>query len=98
VALQHNLNVIFDGALGMVKHGQIMNNAERVAYELPKVDYCAMARSMGVNGHIINSPADLLALDIKKICDSSEPLLLDVRIDPHEPPPMMSRVKGLGLV
>jgi acetolactate synthase-1/2/3 large subunit len=100
VALQQKLNVIFvvlnDGALGMVKHGQIMNNAERIAYELPKVDFCAMAKSMGVNGYIINSPADLLALDIKEICNSSGPLLLDVRIDPHEPPPMMSRVRGLG--
>ncbi|HEY3486742.1 MAG TPA: thiamine pyrophosphate-binding protein [Gammaproteobacteria bacterium] len=102
VALQHKLNVIYvvlnDGALGMVKHGQIMNNAERVGYELPKVDYCALAKAMGVNGCIINSPADLLALDIKKICSSSAPVLLDVRIDPNEPPPMMSRVKALGPV
>jgi len=51
---------------------------------------------MGLNGHIINSPADLLALNIKDICNSSGPLMLDVRIDPHEPPPMMSRVRGLG--
>lgn len=100
VALQHKLNVIFvvlnDAALGMVKHGQIMNNAENIGYELPKVDFCAMAKSMGVNGYIINSPADLLALDIQKICTLSGPLLLDVRIDPHEPPPMMSRIRGLG--
>jgi acetolactate synthase I/II/III large subunit len=100
VALQQKLNVIFvvlnDGALGMVKHGQIMNNAERVGYELPKVDFCAMAGAMGVEGHVINSPADLLALDIKEICSSSAPVLLDVRIDPHEPPPMMSRVRGLS--
>ncbi len=101
VALQQRLNVIFvilnDGALGMVKHGQIMNKAERVGYELPKVDFCAMARSMGVDGYIINSPADLQKLDIKEICASSAPLLLDVRIDPHEPPPMMSRIKALGI-
>jgi acetolactate synthase-1/2/3 large subunit len=100
VAMQHRLNVIFvvlnDGALGMVKHGQIMNNAERVGYELPKVDFCAMARAMGVNGYIINSPSDLLALDINTICTSPAPLLLDVRIDPDEPPPMMSRIRGLG--
>lgn len=99
VALQQELNVIFvvlnDGALGMVKHGQVMNNAERVGYELPKVDFCAMARAMGVEGYVINSPEDLLALDIKKICSMRAPVLLDVRIDPNEPPPMMNRVKGL---
>lgn len=100
VALQHELTVIYvilnDGALGMVKHGQILGNAERVGYQLPAVDYKAMAESMGAQGFVIESPQDLLDLDMAAICKRRGPTVLDVRVDPNEPPPMMSRVRSLS--
>lgn len=102
VALQEELTVIYiilnDGALGMVKHGQIMNNAEQVGYQLPAVDYKAMAESVGAQGFAIESPQDLLSLDMAAICKHRGPTVLDVRVDPTEAPPINRRIKTLTLV
>lgn len=102
VALQEELTVIFvilnDGALGMVKHGQILNNAERIGYRLPAVDYKAMAESVGAQGFVIESPEDLLKLDMAAICKRRGPTVLDVRVDPNEVPPINRRIKTLTLV
>ena len=102
VAIQEKLPVIFvilnDAALGMVKHGQRLANAEPVGFELPKVDYCAYAKAMGVASVIIHSPQDLLDLDIDAICKRKGPTLLDVRVDPEETPPMRTRLRGLGVL
>lgn len=99
VAAQEGLTVIFvilnDGALGMVKHGQRLAGAERVAFELPGVDYAEMAKSMGVAGHVINSPEDFDALDMNAILTRQGPTLLDVRIDGEEVPPMDLRMQTL---
>lgn len=99
VAEQEGLTVIFvilnDGALGMVKHGQRLAGAERVAFELPGVDYAEMARSMGVAGHVINGPEDFDALDMNAILRRQGPTLLDVRIDGEEVPPMDLRMQTL---
>jgi acetolactate synthase-1/2/3 large subunit len=99
VAAQECLTVIFvilnDGALGMVKHGQRLAGAERVAFELPTVDYAAMARSMGVAGHVIHGPEDFDALDMNAILNRQGPTLLDIRIDGEEVPPMDLRMQTL---
>ncbi|ROR32017.1 thiamine pyrophosphate-binding protein [Inmirania thermothiophila] len=99
VALQERVPVVFvvlnDGALGMVKHGQRLGGAERIGTELPETDFAAMARAMGVPGHVIRSPQDLEALDVAAICARPGPTLLDVRIDPEEIPPMGKRVRVL---
>lgn len=100
VAIQEKLTVIFvvlnDAALGMVKHGQRLGNAEPIAFQLPEIDYCAVARAMGAAAHVIRSPQDLQALDIGGICRRAGPTLLDVRIDRDEAAPISSRVKVLG--
>jgi acetolactate synthase-1/2/3 large subunit len=99
VAAQEGLTVIFvilnDGALGMVKHGQRLAGAERVAFELPEVDYAAMARSLGVAGHVIHGPEDFDALDMNAILKRPGPTLLDIRIDGEEVPPMDLRMQTL---
>jgi acetolactate synthase-1/2/3 large subunit len=100
VALQQRLPIVFvvinDGALGMVKHGQRLAGAEPIGFELPAVDYCALARALGVPGYVVSSPEDLRSLDVRKLCQSAGPTLLDVRIDPGEVPPLGPRVKVLG--
>jgi len=99
VAAQEGLTVIFvvlnDAALGMVKHGQRLAGAEQIAFELPEVDFSMMARSMGIVGHVINSPDDFAALDMGEILNRKGPTLLDVRIDPQEVPPMGLRMQTL---
>lgn len=100
VAAQEGLTVVFivlnDAALGMVKHGQRLAGAERVAFELPAIDYALMAQAMGIAGHVIESPSDFDRLDIDAILRRPGPTLLDVRIDPEEVPPMDLRMQTLG--
>mgnify|MGYP001359716469 CR=1 FL=1 len=99
VAIQEKLPVIFvvlnDSALGMVKHGQRMTGAEAIGTALPVVNFAAFARAMGANGHVIESPADVLALDGKAIATHPGPTLLDVRIDADESPPIGFRTSFL---
>ncbi len=100
VAVQEQLPVIFvilnDSALGMVKHGQRLSQAEPVGFQLPDIDYAAYARAMGAAGHIIRSPQDLQNLDVEALCQRHGPTLLDVRIDPEEVPPIGTRIRALG--
>jgi len=102
VAQAEGLCVIFvvlnDSAYGMVMHGQRMAGAERIGWELPQVDYRLMALSMGIPGHVIDSPADLDAIDFDEILARKGPTMLDVRIDREEVPPMFQRLKTLGSV
>ena len=99
VALEEGLSIIFiiinDSAYGMVKHGQILSGAERTAYKLPKVNFCAMAEAMGAFGSIVDSPEQLNELDVKAICNRNGPTLLDIRIDPDEVPPISMRTNIL---
>jgi acetolactate synthase-1/2/3 large subunit len=99
VALQESLPVIYvvlnDAALGMVKHGQRLTGAEQVGYELPEVDFAAMARAMGAEGFVIESPADWQRIDVSAICGRRGPTLLDVRIDPEEIPPIGLRASAI---
>lgn len=102
VAAQEGLNVVFvilnDAALGMVKHGQRLAGAEQVAFELPQINYAAMAAAMGIVGHVIESPEDFAALDMEVILKRQGPTLLDVRIDGEEVPPMSLRMQTLDSV
>ena len=100
VAAELGLSVVYvvlnDGALGMVKHGQRLAKAEPIGFELPQVDYAAMAQAMGVNGRVIRTPEELEALDFDALLSWRGPTLLDVRIDGEQVPPMNVRMKTLG--
>ncbi len=100
VALQHRLPVIFlvlnDAALGMVKHGQQLNDSESIGHALPAVDFAAMAESMGIPGYRIAKPSDLLRLNIEVLCQRCGPSVIDVIIDPEEVPPIATRIKGMN--
>jgi len=105
VAQQHGVRVIFivlnDGQLGMVRHGQRLAKAEEIGTQLPSVDFAAFAQAMGIDGFVIETPDDLMSLDIASICNKPAPSLLDVRIDRNEVPPIGIRTsslkKGRGL-
>ena len=100
VAVQQNLPIIFlilnDSEYGMVKHGQVLGHAEKIGYQLPTIDFCAYAKSMGINARLVNSLDDLSDLDIHAMCTRAGPTILDVRIDKNEVPPMDNRLKALG--
>lgn len=100
VAAQQKLPIIFvllnDAALGMVMHGQRLGNQESIGWELNKIDYAMQAKAMGVDGIVIESAAQLDAINIAELFNKEGPTLLDVRIDREEIPPMSDRVKGLA--
>ena len=100
VAQQHKVPVVFivlnDGALGMVKHGQVLTGAEPIGYDLPDVDFSAVAKAMGIRSFRIRCPQDLLDLNLDDIHHEHGPTLLDICIDPEEAPPMDLRARVLG--
>lgn len=100
VAAAEGLTVIFvilnDAALGMVKHGQRMAGAERIAFELPMVDFTLQAQSLGIPAHVVRSPGDMEHLDYTAMAARKGPTLIDVRIDGEEVPPIGLRLKALG--
>jgi acetolactate synthase-1/2/3 large subunit len=99
VAQAEGLNVIYvilnDQALGMVKHGQRLGGGEAIGFELPRVDFAAMARAMGVEAFNIDCLRDWEALDVDALLAHPGPVLLDVRIDAEAVPPMGKRVDVL---
>lgn len=101
-AAEEKLPVVFvllnDHAYGMVMHGQRLAGAEPTAYELTHVDFRRMAESMGVPGHVVESPSDFDRIDFGAMLERRGPTLIDVRIDREEVPPMMLRLKTLGSV
>jgi len=100
VAAEQNLPVMFvvlnDGALGMVKHGQRLAGAEPVGFRLPDSDFAAMARALGVTGIAVRDEAGLAALDLPGLLSRPRPVLLDVRIDGEQEPPIRMRLNALG--
>lgn len=99
-AIQHELCVIFiilnDSALGTVKHGQRLAKAERIGYELPPVDYAALANALGVDAYSVRSPEDLQTLDIRRLCRRRAPVLIDIHVDGEETPPLAERMNMLA--
>ena len=99
VALQEKLSVFFiilnDSEYGMVKHGQKLGGGEPVGFELPKIDFVHYAESMGITSRLINTIDDLENLNVKELMIDG-PVILDVRIDKEEVPPIDTRLKALG--
>ena len=92
---QSSFVILNDSQYGMVRHGQILGGGEPVGYELPRIDFIQYAKSMGMTALRINTIEDLESLDVKKLMQHG-PVILDVRIDKEEVPPITSRLKALG--
>lgn len=99
VALQHRLSVVFvilnDSALGMVRHGQRLGGGEPIGFELPEVDFRRFGEAMGIRSYLINTPQDLLGLNVAGLCEQPSPTILDVRIDREQTPPIGQRLQAL---
>lgn len=100
VAARERLPVYFvilnDGVYGMVMHGQRLAGAEPIGFQLPQVNFALMAQSLGIEGHVITEPDDFNQLGLSTHDEKRGPVLLDVRIDREEVPPMIMRLKTLG--
>lgn len=92
VAVKEQLPVLFvvlnDHAYGMIKHGHRLAGTEPVDLSIPPVDFCMMAKAVGASAHTIRHPEDFRQIDYEAILSHNGPTLLDVHIDPDEPPPL----------
>lgn len=99
VAVQERLPIVYvilnDRVLGMVMHGQRLTGAEQIAYNLPNVDFVALARSLGANAFRINCMEDFDQIDYEALRRSGLPTVLEAQVDREEVPPMAIRVKML---
>lgn len=99
-AVERRTGVVFfilaDQALGMVMHGQRMGHAERIAHELPPVDFSMLARAVGARAYRASSVAELQAIDWREVFDNSGPAVVELMIDREAVPPMHGRVSSLA--
>lgn len=99
VAVQMKLPVVYvilnDSAYGMVRHGQLSGSAEQVGWELPTIDYAAMANAVGARGVRVRDYSDLEALDYTAYLNSDRPTVIDIEIDADSEPPMSERLRVL---
>lgn len=100
-AVQEKLPIIYivlnDQALGMIYHGQRLSNAESISTKLSFVNYATFGESMGAIGKVITNTTDLEKIDFENILKGDRPLVLDVRVDLEQVPPLASRIKALNL-
>jgi len=98
-AVAEKLSVIFivlnDAAFGMVKHGQRLSGASRVAYELPRTDFAGLAAALGAHSCVVRSVDELATLDFPALCRRNGPTVVDVHIDGEAIPPIGVRIQAL---
>ena len=87
--------VLNDSCLGMVKHGQALGGAEAIGTTLPYVDFALIAQAMGVRSEQIKSFEDLERVDLATLFSEGGPVLLDIRLDTSQVPPMGNRMRVL---
>ena len=101
-AVNYNLPVIWvilnDAQLGMVYHGQRMGSHHHVASTFKKVDFCKVAEGLGARGIRIEKPGEINQKLMDEILRSGRPTVIDVAVDPHEPPPIKNRVAALETI
>jgi acetolactate synthase-1/2/3 large subunit len=92
VAVAESLPIIFivmnDRAYGMIKHSHRLIGSEVVSYEIPSVDFCELAQSLGANAYRIQQIDDFSQIDFSTLLKSNKPTLLEVFIDVEERPPL----------
>jgi len=92
VAVERRLPVIFvilnDQSYGMIKHRSRQTATKPLEFAIPLTDFSLMAKAVGADGYIIQDCDDFKKLDYEKMRHGSRPTVLDVRIDPEEPPPL----------
>ncbi|MHC1696538.1 MAG: thiamine pyrophosphate-binding protein [Geobacteraceae bacterium] len=92
VAVEQQLPVIFvvlnDQAYGLIRHGHRVTGTENVEYRIPAVDFAMMVRATGAEAYTIREVKDFDAIDWQALAQRQGPTLLNVLIDPDEPPPL----------
>ncbi len=87
--------VLNDAQLGLNQHGMTALGMAPVETQMPRTDFVAFARSQGAAGIAVDREADLAAA-IDRALATPGPVVIDVRIDPRIPSPILAqRIKSL---
>ena len=97
-AVQHQADAVWivlnDGGYLMCAQGMQMMGWEPFHCALPRVDFVAMARSLGADGERVTSE-DEMGAALERAMAARGPWVLDVHIDPAERPPSGMRNHSL---
>ncbi|MEZ4451951.1 MAG: thiamine pyrophosphate-dependent enzyme [Nannocystaceae bacterium] len=86
--------ILNDSQYGLIEHGMRSLGYVPERTEIPRVDFVAIARAVGADGVRV-SREDELDGALAQAMAASGPFVVDVLIDPREPPPVGSRVERL---
>ncbi len=85
--------VLNDRRYGMVYHGMRLNSLDYTETEIPRVDFAAFARSVGAVGVRVEKEVEVDAA-LEECMRRTEPVVVDVLIDPETPPPTLSNIES----
>jgi acetolactate synthase-1/2/3 large subunit len=83
-----------DSQYGLCDHGMRSLGYVPEGMEIPRVDFVAIARAVGADGVRVSSESELDAA-LGQALAATGPFVVDVLIDPGEPPPIATRVERL---
>lgn len=97
-AVQYGVSAVWiilnDSQYGMIEHGMRGSGYTPAGTEIPRVDFVALARAMGADGVRVSTEDELDAV-LQLAMAAEGPFVVDVLVDPDEPPPVGSRVEKL---
>ncbi|MEO1083840.1 MAG: thiamine pyrophosphate-binding protein [Acidobacteriota bacterium] len=97
-AVRYQLPVVWivlnDSQYGMIEHGMRDAGFEPVETSIPPTDFAALAHAMGARGIRVESEGELDSA-LGAALESTEPIIVDVVIDPSIPAPTASRLNNL---
>lgn len=97
-AVQYGVSAVWvilnDSQYGMIEHGMRGSGYAPAGTEIPRADFVALARAVGADGVQVTSEDDLDAA-LEQALAAEGPFVVDVLIDPDEPPPVGARVEKL---
>lgn len=80
--------VLNDAQLGLNEHGMAALGMTRLETQLPRTDFVAYAKSLGADGIAVAIEAELPAA-LERALAADGPFVVDVRIDPRVPSPIL---------
>ncbi len=86
--------VLNDAAYGMCRDGHKALGLTNANVHFPRVDFVAMAGALGAKGLRIDKEADIEEV-LSTAMKSEVPVIIDARIDPSEPSPLLQRFESL---
>ncbi len=86
--------VLNDARYGMVAQGMAAQGFEPAETEIPEVDFCALARSLGAQGVRVEREQDLEQA-LQQALRAEGPFVVDVLVDKTIPGPWMKRIQNL---